>query len=252
MLDTILHFNSHLGRQKPESIINRAATCPFCERSMLEEVLAKRGPILLVKNKYNVLQDTFQTVLIEGDDCDANLSTYSKEHLYELIQFGVEQWQEMQRSGEFASVMFFKNHGPYSGGSIHHPHMQIVGMYKLDYMMHTKEEHFQGLLIDQHPGVECNLSTMPRAGFYEFNVILSDDGNLHQMADYIQMLTHYVLHHFHRNCNSFNLFFYQLQGRIAVKVMPRFVTSPIYVGYSIPQLPNNLEEIVSKIKSLYL
>jgi ATP adenylyltransferase/5',5'''-P-1,P-4-tetraphosphate phosphorylase II len=251
MLDTILHFNSHLSRQKPESIKNRSTACPFCDRDSLEEVLAERGAILLVKNKYNVLQDTFQTVLIESDDCDANLTTYSKEHLYKLFEFGVEQWLEMERSGEFASVMFFKNHGPFSGGSIHHPHMQIIGLYKMDYMMHTKPEHFQGLVIERKRGIECNLSTYPRAGFYEFNIVLEEMDQLHKMADYIQMLTDYLLHHFHFHCNSFNLFFYRMEGRIMVKVVPRFVTSPLFVGYSIPQVSNNLEEMIAAIKQRY-
>jgi Domain of unknown function (DUF4931) len=252
MRDTLLHFNSQLGGQKPESIRNRDTVCPFCDRRHLEEILAERGSILLVKNKYNVLQDTFQTVLVESDDCDANLSTYSKRHLYQLIHFGVEQWQKMERSGEFASVMFFKNHGPMSGGSIHHPHMQIVGLSKLDYLMHTREEHFEGIVIEQNQGIECNVSSRPRAGFFEFNIVLTDIDKIERLADYIQMLSHYVLNHFHRNCNSFNLFFYQLGERIAVKVIPRFVTSPLFVGYSIPQVSNNLEEVVNAVKRIYL
>jgi ATP adenylyltransferase/5',5'''-P-1,P-4-tetraphosphate phosphorylase II len=249
--NTHLHFDTHIGRQKPESIRNREAACPFCNRKELTDIIEQRGSMILLRNKYPVLRDTFQTVLIESDDCHGELSLYPKDHLYALLSFGVDKWLEMEESGQFRSVMFFKNHGPYSGGSIHHPHMQIVGLYQHDYRQHVKESDFEGILIDRQPGVECNLSTLPRAGFFEYNVILSDRGSLPKMADYLQILTHWILNHANRNCKSYNLFFYQLEERIIVKVVPRFVTSPLYVGYSLPQVASNLDEVVAEIQHRY-
>jgi len=247
-----LRFNTSIGRKKPESILNREAACPFCDRQNLTDVLAEDGPILLVKNKYPVLEDTFPTVLIETDRCDQELSIYEKEHLYRVIRFGMNKWLEMEKSGEFASVMFFKNHGPYSGGTIHHPHMQIIGLHQYDYLHQTHPEDFEGIFIAGGPGVACNLSTKPRAGFFEFNVLLRDAGELPRFADYIQMLAHYILNHLNRRCQSYNLFFYRLQEEIAVKVVPRYVTSPLLVGYSIPQVPNNLHDVVREIREHYL
>ncbi|MFC4768009.1 DUF4931 domain-containing protein [Effusibacillus consociatus] len=217
-----------------------------------EEILAQEGPILLVKNKYPTLEDTFQTVVIETDDCDSELSTYSREHLHKLIRFGVEKWLEMEASGEFTSVIFYKNHGPLSGGSIHHPHMQIVGLKHIDYRQHVRAEHFEGLVIDRRNGVEFNISTAPRMGFFEFNARLPEMGQLNQMADYIQIAARYVLNHFNKNCNSYNLFFYQIEGRIFAKIVPRFAASPLFVGYSIPQVSDRLEEVARDIQGKYL
>jgi galactose-1-phosphate uridylyltransferase len=245
-----LVFNAGIGRQKPENIINRGAACPFCDRDGLEGIIEQRGPIILLPNKYPVLEDTFPTVLIETDDCNGELSTYPRRHLHELIRFGVEKWLEMEESGEFRSVIFFKNHGPLSGGTIRHPHMQIIGLRSYDYRQNIKREDFVGILIDRQPGVECNLSTKPRVGFFEYNVILHDRDKLAQMADYLQMLAHYLLNH--RNCSSYNLFFYRLDGQILAKVVPRYVTSPLFIGFSIPQVSNILEEVVAEIQERYL
>lgn len=252
MSPTHIHFNYHIGRKKPESIVNRETSCPFCSIDQLEEVLAADGPILLVKNKFPVLQDAFQTVLIENDVCDSDISTYSKEHLYRLFEFGMEQWFRMKKSGEYRSVMFMKNHGPYSGGTIHHPHMQIIGFEKLDYLQHTKDEHFEGVEIHAEEGVTFNLSTKPRAGFFEFNVRMDDLSGLKRLADYVQVACHYILNHFNTRCKSYNLFFYKWHEQIIVKVVPRFVTSPLYVGYSLPQVSNNIEEVVRDVRRKYL
>ncbi|SDF52422.1 DUF4931 domain-containing protein [Sporolituus thermophilus] len=250
-MTTHLAFDTWLSRLKPENIINRETKCPFCDRSSLVGVLAEQGPILLIKNKYPVLQDAFQTVLIETDHCDAELSTYPQDHLYAVIRFGVENWLNMEKSGEFKSVLFFKNHGPLSGGTIRHPHMQIVGLKNIDYRRNISADQFEGLIVHRDGGVEFNISTKPRVGFFEFNVILHDFDRLDAMADAIQTAAHYILNGFHKNCTSYNLFFYHFAGRIWVKIVPRFVMSPIFVGYAIPQVSTHLEEVVQDIKNRY-
>ncbi|MBP2626951.1 MAG: hypothetical protein H6Q68_1662 [Firmicutes bacterium] len=246
-----LIFDADIGKNKPENIVNADATCPFCSREQLTDIIASDGPILLVKNKYPVLMDTFQTVLIETYECNAELSTYSKEHLYKVIGFGVKKWQEMVQSGEFTSVIFYKNYGPYSGGTIRHPHMQIVGLKDIDYTEYISDESFQGFVIHQQNGAELNLAKAPKNGFFEFNVGLDNLKSLNQMADYIQIVIHYLLHHFHRNCKSYNLFFYQVAGRIWAKVMPRFVTSPLFIGYSLPQVSSRAGEVIKEIQNIY-
>lgn len=246
-----LVFDSNIAKNKPESIVNTNAICPFCCRQQLTDIIASDGPILLIKNKYPVLMDTLQTVLIETDDCNAELSTYSKDHLYKVIQFGIEKWQEMINSKEFASVIFYKNYGPYSGGTIRHPHMQIVGLKNIDYTKHIAAESFQGFIIHQSNGAQLNLAEQPKNGFFEFNVRLDDLTALTQMADYIQIVIHYLLHHFHINCKSYNLFFYQLKGQIWAKILPRFITSPLLIGYSLPQVSSRAGEVVKEIQNIY-
>lgn len=246
-----LIFNSSIGSLKPNSLMNSDTECPFCNREALTDLLDTDGSIIWLKNKYPTLEDTFQTVIIETDECHSELSEYSKEHLHRVISFGLKHWKNLIESNQYKSVLFFKNHGPYSGGSLRHPHMQIVGLDNMDYMKFIKDEHFNGILIERKNGIEFNISKYPRMGFFEFNVIMKDDNHVETFADYIQISAHYILNHFNKNCNSYNLFFYELFDKIAVKIMPRFSTSPLFVGYSIPQVSNRIEEVVAKIKKIY-
>lgn len=246
-----LCFDSDIGSQKPESIINTNAQCPFCDRDHLEEIIEERGRMILVKNKYPVLKDAFQTVLIETEECHSELSLYTKEHLYALIRFGVEKWLEMKNSREYESVIFYKNHGPLSGGTIRHPHMQIVGLKYLNCQERLAREMFEGIKIHSMPGVELNISSKPKVGFFEFNVILDSLADIDKMADYIQIMAHYSLNNFHRRCNSYNLFFYQMDNKIITKIMPRFVTSPLFIGYSIPHISSRTKDVVKEIRALY-
>lgn len=240
-----------IGQQKPESIINRETVCPFCDRESLTDILAEDAPMLLLKNKYPVLQDTLQTVLIETDECLSELSTYKREHLHRLMRFAVREWERLEESGDYRSVVMFKSHGPHSGGTIRHPHMQIVGLKKVDYLEHVSQDQFEGIRIAAEPGVELNISTKPKVGFYELNVLLSDREQIDTMSDYIQTAAHYLMHHFHKSCTSYNLFFYRLNGQIAVKIMPRFVASPIFIGFAIPQVADRIDDVVDEIKRLY-
>ena len=241
MTNTHLCFYTEIGRQKPNSIRNKEQSCPFCEREKLTDILAVDGSIIFLKNKYPVLENTFQTVLIETDDCNGELSTYEEEHLLKLIRFGLTQWLAMAESGEYRSVIFFKNHGPLSGGSIAHPHMQIIGLKDVDYVEKVRKEDFEGSVIQQNNGTVFSLSTNPRVGFYEFNVKLGAMEDIYSFAKYIQTAAHYLLNNFPFSCNSYNLFFYQFDGDIYAKIIPRFVTTPIFIGYLIPQVPNNIE-----------
>lgn len=246
-----LRFNTHIGREKPYTIDNREAECPFCDRSRLAGILDDQGDILYLVNKYPVLEDTFQTVIIETAHCESELSTYPREHLHRVMRFGVAKWLEMARDPRFASAVFYKNHGPHSGGSLRHPHMQIVGLHQVDYRQNVLAQDFEGLAIAPGDGVEFNLSTHPRVGFTEFNVILRDPAEIDRMADYVQVAAHYTLNGFNQYCSSYNLFFYELEGAIAAKLIPRFVMGPLYVGFSIPQVTNRLEEIVEAVRDRY-
>lgn len=246
-----LIFDSKIGSFKPENIINTEVKCPFCCRECLKDVIAEDGPIVFLKNKYPVLRDTFQTVIIETDECNSELSLYPKKHLHRLFHFALGHWQAMVESKEFASVLFFKNHGPCSGGTIRHPHMQIVGLRNIDYTKRISLESLQGTIIHQSKGVELNLSSEPKIGFCEFNVRLDNLTSLNQMADYVQIIAHYLLNHFHKRCSSYNIFFYQLEGKIFAKLMPRLVTSPVFIGYSIPQVSSRGDEVIREIQKIY-
>lgn len=246
-----LIFDSSIGSQKPNSLINANTECPFCNRDALTDILDTDESIIWLKNKYPTLENTFQTVIIETDKCYAELSEYSKDHLYKVISFGLKHWKEIINSNKYKSVLFFKNHGPLSGGSLRHPHMQIVGLENINYLDTIHEDHFIGTPIEVKNGVEFNISRFPRMGFFEFNVLMEGENGLQTFADNIQIAAHYILNHFNKNCSSYNLFFYEFAGKTIVKVIPRFPTSPLYIGYSIPQVSNHIEYVVDKIKKLY-
>ncbi|RFU70514.1 DUF4931 domain-containing protein [Peribacillus saganii] len=250
-MDTHLHFVTQTGIKKPETIRNTTAECPFCAVEKLENIIAVEDSIILLKNKYETLKDTLQTVLIETDQCSSELSEYSKEHLYKVLRFAIHHWLQYEKSGDYASVILTKNHGPFSGGSIRHPHMQIIGLKNIDYRKNIQFEDFEGETIHKNEKVEFNLSTKPRIGFYEFNVILKDITCIEQMADCIQTAADFILNHFHFKCNSYNLFFYKIGEDIICKITPRFVTTPLFIGYSLPQVPDNLREVANRV-SKYL
>lgn len=251
MQDSILLFDQAIAKQKPNSI-HRNSPCPFCRPEELARILEVRGSMMLVENKYPVLQDAYQTVLIETDECQSELSEYPPPHLYQLIRFGVEKWMEMENNAAFRSALFFKNHGPLSGGSIRHPHMQIIGLKTIDYRENLRDEYFEGETIHRENGVAFNVSTRPMIGMTEFNVILEDLEAIDRAARLIQIAAHYTLHHYHGGTSSYNLFFYRWSETIIAKIVPRFATSPLYVGYKLRQVSNHVPLIKTEIQNLYL
>jgi galactose-1-phosphate uridylyltransferase len=246
-----LHFNTSIGVQKPENIRNKDQACPFCERDQLTNLIAVDGPIILLKNKYPVLENAYQTVLIETDDCHAELSTYTKEHLHRLMRFGIKHWLEMEETGAYRSVIFFKNHGPLSGGTLAHPHMQIIGLHDINYKEKAAHEMFEGIVIDEAEEVRFTLSTKPRVGFYEFNIEMKDSEYQEKFSEYLQMAVDYILNHFPFKATSYNLFFHHIDNKIYVKVVSRFVTTPLFIGYGIPQVPSNLEWMAGEMQRIY-
>jgi galactose-1-phosphate uridylyltransferase len=246
-----LFFNTSIGVQKPESYRNKETACPFCAREELTDLLAVEGPIILLKNKYPVLVNAYQLVLIETDDCQAEFSTYAPEHLHRLLRFGIKHWLEMEETGNYESVIFYKNHGPLSGGTIAHPHMQIIGLHDIDCEEKIKEEDFEGIIIKEQNGVRFTLSTKPRIGFYEFNVEMSDSEYVEEFGQYVQTAVHYIMSNFPFRAGSYNIFFHHIGKKIYVKIVPRFVTTPLYIGYGIPQIPNNLEWMAGEVRRIY-
>ncbi|HET7627435.1 MAG TPA: DUF4931 domain-containing protein [Bacillales bacterium] len=252
--DTILRFNTEMARAKPNNVLQgRDSACPFCSPEKLSEILdARVDGIRLVKNKYPVLQDAFQTVLIETDECETDLTRYSLAHLCKVFRFGMEKWLEMEHQGTYESVLFFKNQGPLSGGSIRHPHMQIIGLKTVDYRDNLAEEYFEGHDIHSSNGVQLNLSKKPMIGFTEFNVIFSDLKQIEQAAAYVQQTVHYVLNHFNgRGCSSYNLFFYHWLGKFFIKIVPRYATTPLYIGYGLRQVYGDPERLIRDMQKRY-
>ena len=241
-------FLSDIGSQKPSTIRANGSSpdCPFCDYTQLPPILRQDGDILLVPNKYPILKDSEPYVLIETGECDSELSLYTEDRLNRVFRMAFDLWHEMLENPAYRSVLFMKNHGPFSGGSLRHPHMQLIGLRTVDAMYDIRREDFLGPLIYQEPGIELTLSDRPRVGFSEFNVILSDDNAFSGFCRLIQKTVRYVLRYFHGgNFDSYNLFFYRLDGLTYCKVMPRTATTPIYIGYGIGQVSDDPTSIVA-------
>lgn len=246
-----LTFLFNISKQKPNSILNRDTICPFCHREMLDKVLVDAKDILIVLNKYPTIVDAFQTVLIETDDCNADFSNYDIEHIKRVLKIGLDYWFNLEKSGQYKSVVFFKNFGPLSGGSIKHSHMQIVGLKNIDYRLTLKDEYFEGKEIFKKDNCILNISTHPRSSFTEFNIILNNLDDLTTIASFIKIVVHYLLNNFIVKCHSYNMFFYQFKEKIICKIVPAFVSSPYFTGYGVTQISDSMYRIIHDIQKLY-
>ena len=189
-------------------------------------------------------------MLIETERCGTDMPDYTQKHMRRVIRFGVSHWDRMEAEPRFRTAIFFKSHGRYSGGTMRHAHMQLVGFYDIDPAFFPGEGDFVGHPILEERGVLMNSATRPRVGFGEFNIVAVPDA-LDLIADLIQKAVAYICDNFPRSEDSYNIFFYHDGDRFFAKVMPRFATSPLFIGYNIHFLPNNLEQIVRDMKKLY-
>ena len=89
-LSHILEYNLDLGKTKPDTVHRDEKYCPFCDVAHLKNVMEKRGPMIWLENAYPVLKDSWQTLIIESDDCDGEFSSYTPEYALKLIEFGLE------------------------------------------------------------------------------------------------------------------------------------------------------------------
>lgn len=246
-----LGFDMKIGKSKPENIVHKEVACPFCDVKNLKNILEIKDDMILLENKYQVLQDAYQLLIIEGKECNADIPDYSLEHMQNLMRFSIHHWLNVIKSKKYKTVVFFKNHGPLSGGTMRHPHMQIVGLETLEFKNMCQRHQFEGIEVASKNSVIMNLSTKPRVGFTEINVIMNDLKDIDTLAQFVQIGVRYIMKDFGANCSSYNLFFYYIDEKVHVKIMPRFATSPLFIGYNIELVPNNLKEIAERIRTLY-
>ena len=247
----LIRFNTDVGKIKPENIVNSDNACPFCDVASLENILDTDDDIIFLPNKYNVIEGADQFVLIEGKECNVDMPGYSREHMRRVIKMGLKHWRELLNCGKYEEVLFFKNFGPMSGGTIRHPHMQLVGFPQLKSELLFEPEELRGIVIARQDNVELNVSNFPRVGFGELNVVVEKGGNIETLADFLQIGVHYLMNFFRKNLHSYNIFFYRRAGIIYAKMMPRFATSPYFVGYNVHFLPRNITQIADEVKRIY-
>ncbi len=83
-----LRFQLDIAQEKASYTTGRIQ-CPFCQREELTGIIDAAGPMLLVENKFQMLGDAYQTVLIETDVCTEDITTYAPEYMQRLLTFGI-------------------------------------------------------------------------------------------------------------------------------------------------------------------
>lgn len=236
-----LIFEFAIAKDKPSSFNgSKDITCPFCDVENLRDIYQTNGPMIWLANRFPTLKDTKQTVLIESDEHHGDVSTYSQEYNRRLMKFALECFDKMRQNREFRSVLWYKNFGPKSNGSLSHSHMQIVGLYKEDGYKYIHENNFTGITVFKTNNMEVNFATHPVQGFQELNVNLIDKNGLNLWADWIQYAIRYTLEEMYGGkCDSYNLFFYPNKGGICCKIIPRFYAPPYFVGYKLSECNDN-------------
>lgn len=228
-----IYFNRQVNAKKPSTIRNNATSCPFCDHTQLKNIIETKGDMLLVENKYTTLKDAKMMVLIESARCDANMHTYSISELKDLLEFAIAKWCEYEQLKGYKSVALFKNKGLHSSGTIKHPHMQIVCYKEQDCNANIKRSNLSGHQV-KFDNIEFNLSTLPLISFLEFNLKVTND--YQTLAESISLITAYIEETYNGDSASYNFFFYNIEGERYLKIMPRYPTSALLVGYGVVQI----------------
>lgn len=270
-MNRYLHISLEKTKNKPSTVQNNALPCPFCQTASVKAtntVLAEQDSMLLIENKFPTMEKAYQVVFVETNNCEETLANYPKETLYRVLAFGLKQWLELTENPDFSSVLFFKNHGKYSGASIYHAHMQLIGLKDVNYRDMLQPEHVEGIPIYQDETIQWNISTKPRNEFYEFNIKLKKEEVLsslkeekttsfQQFCTLIQWNIQYILEIICNQSQSFNLAFYEMKEEIVVKIIPRNVGngghySAPFLAYGIACVPVNIDQVAEDIKKRYL
>lgn len=246
-----IYFDRRVNNKKPSTLRNKKIDCPFCDRSQLAGIIDEQEDIILTKNKYSTLENADMFVLIESNVCESDMHTYSLTKIEELLTYGLNKWQELEDSKKYKSVAYFKNKGLHSSGTIKHPHMQFIGFRDQDCMNSISLENLEGhdVIIDEL--VPFNLSTTPLTSFLEINLRIPSD--MKKFARTVSFLADYMEEIYWGDSACYNFFFYKIDNQRYLKIIPRYPTSAITIGYDICQIykPDQLAEYEQMIKQSY-
>jgi len=249
-----LMFDTKIAKDKPENLRHPHNACPFCDPDQLTNVLDQDVDRIWLLNKFPTLQATWQTIIIESAAHDGDISTYSRDQNRAVVAFALRHWQATIASDQYASVLLYKNFGPHAGGSLRHPHMQIVGLEDIDGYANVTAANLTGYPVITTSNLSVTISDRPIMGFVEFNVTGSLDAT-DQFADAIQTVVKYVLQDYYQGrCDSYNLFCYPNDDQIVAKIVPLFSVSPYYIGYSLSQVdtPERMREIAGEVRQKFI
>ncbi len=248
----IIEFDNKQNKKKPITINNKDVKCPFCNIEMVDKIYDSNGPYKWVENKYQSLKDADMTLIIETEKCGTDLGDYTDDYASELLKFALEKYELMKQTNKYQSVILFKNYGYLSGGSLEHPHMQIVGLKEHNVMQEISIDNCEGYLVFDEE-VKMTLSKEPVTNFVEYNFHFKNS-QIDYLAVYLQRLVKSQLQQNSFPNYSYNLFLYEINGNKVLKFTPRYPVSPYYIGYKLKQVLTHEEmsEIVTKVRKAIL
>ncbi|MDA1674662.1 MULTISPECIES: DUF4931 domain-containing protein [Bacillus cereus group] len=246
-------LNTKIAKSKPNTVTNNDTVCPFCDDTKPQIIesglmLEDRKKMFWAKNKFPLLEDTYQTLIVETNRCGESLATYTLEYATQLFKFIFECRDKLIQTGKYKEVIFFKNHGIHSDSSISHSHSQIIGLNKLSYDYQEIEDSIEGPTVYQNEKIRVTVSKIPRAEFYEFNVTWKKEDESYQYVEWVQTLIKYLSIFKGGKFNSYNLVFHETEAENIIKVIPRKPNSVYYIGFGIRQTPNDTEQIAKEIQ----
>lgn len=236
----VLVFEIDQAKGKPRDVKKRNTginnNCPFCDTANLTNIIDQKGDMIWLENRFKTLRDTNQTIVIESHDHLGDISNYSVEKNREVFNYIYECWNKMIQTKKYTSVLMYKNFGPMSGGSLRHPHFQIIGLNKVDGYKHVEPENFTGMNVFDNKHINVNISEKPVMGFVEFNIVINNPQYLDDLAEFARVTVKYILNDFYGGkFDSYNIFFYREGKKIICKLTARYVVSPYFVGYRLSQ-----------------
>ena len=225
--------------------------CPFCDYTALaknQDILQNMGESLLVANLYPTIDQTIQTVFIETKECDANFTNYDKETVIQVMKNFFHAYELLCRTYPEKQIIGLKNSGPFSSGSIHHQHMQLLVLEQP--LKPTSSRLFEGTHLREENTITVNFSDKPATEFYEINVSISNEelfayGKVFQrFCLLLQGCIQFALSTI-TSTNSYNLAFYFEESTCRVKILPRIqkssvAYSPLLLAFDMHFVPDNL------------
>ncbi|HGZ4935187.1 DUF4931 domain-containing protein [Enterococcus faecalis] len=231
-MDHLLVFDSNVYNKKT----NSSKECPFCDTNSLSNILATKDRMIWLENKFQTLEDVYQTIVIESSKHEGDFDNYSSKESSDIVGNLIKWWNELSNSDVYQSVAMFKNFGYLSGGSLRHPHTQIVGFKKQNCYKKIEKKHFEGTVFFRKNSVQINISEFPITGFLEINVRCQSLIDIDCFSECLSRTVEYIKNVYLTGiCNSYNLFFFKLSEGFVCKVIPRFPTSPYVIGYRFSQ-----------------
>lgn len=236
-------LNTDTHHQKPDTYRSNSP-CPFCNKAGLraeKRIVQEKEGMVLIRNKYPVLENTDPYVIVETDNCDTQFHNTTKEKALHLFEFSFAAYKNMRRA-EYQDVLFFKNFGPFSSGTIQHAHMQMIGLYD-NKLSPFDMRHTIGEVIAEQNGTRLILSTLPMNEGYEWYVVGKD---IETLATFSQLTSSFIVDNFPTKSYNFTFHYDDLY---VIRITPCMRHTPLFLGYRLSQVPSDISEMCRRIRS---